>query len=296
MKKTRQILLITLILVLSVPLVSFADVKGSTEYLVHQAKHYEGKTLNQVKNSIKSQGYNGWNMGYEDNWCAWYVSNCANAAYLGNFEGMNPIKKSTFVDRIANNFAKYNKTSKKKPGSYSPKTGDIVVEGRESHVGIMISPTKAAYGNDGRAKWMYTKVVIRKPVNVYYYVPRANWYQVYYSDDLSATKPSADMKVNKPQIATFGKKITTRSKAFKRSGYSYTHYYIFIQDHNKKNNSSTRLYWSINSKTGKKAWVKAGTANYTKVRIKVGSQFLYNYNMKFAGAKITLIPAWTKNK
>lgn len=271
-----------------------AEVKGSTQYLVNQAKstRYVGKTLKGVKSAIRAQGYNGWNMGYNYDWCAWYLSNCANAAYVGNYPGMKSISKSTYVDYLANNFAEFNGTTKKYSKSYRPKAGDIVVEGTNSHIGIMVSSTLAAYGNDGIGSYPYTKVKVRKPHNVHYYVPRPNWYLLYYSDGLSSTSASYDMKRIAPKKVTFGKNAGISKKRFSRKGYTYSKYYIYIQKYSKSTGKYTNYYWSKNKKTKKCSWQMSGAAGYTKY--KVGTRIIFNYNIGFAGAKVILTPAWVK--
>ena len=272
-----------------------AAVRGSTQYLINQAKssYYVNKTLRGVKDGIRKQGYNGWKMNYNRDWCAWYLSNCANCAYLGNYPGGKVISKSVTVDTLANNFAKYNGTTKKY-NNYTPKAGDIVVEGRNRHIGIMISSTKAAYGNDGSVSNDKTKVVIRKPSNVYYYVPRANWYEIYYSDGLKSTSNSEDMKINPPKKATFGVYTATSTKKYSRKGYTYSYLYIYRQDYNKSTNTFTNYYFSVNDSTGKTAWVKSGTSGYTKYKIKVGANIKYYYTSTFAGSYIVLTPVWVK--
>lgn len=272
-----------------------ATVRGSTQYLVEQAKspYYVNKTLSGVKSGIRKQGYNGWRMDYDYDWCAWYLSNCANAAYLGNYPGGRGISKSTFVDDLADSFVKYNGTTKNY-SNYTPKSGDIVVEGNNSHIGIMISSTKAAFGNDGSASYNKTKVVIRKPVNVHYYVPRANWYQIYYTDGLKSTSNSEDMKVNPPKKATFGVYTATSSKKYYRKGYTYSYLYIYRQDYNKSTDTFTNYYFSVNNSTGKTAWVKSGTSGYTKYKVKVGAKIKYYYTSTFAGSYIVLTPVWIK--
>lgn len=289
------IIISVLVITLAMPMVSNAEVKGSTQFLINQAKYYEGDTLAGTKADIKAQGYNGWNMSYEYDWCAWYLSNCANCAYIGNYPGNTSIPKNTFVDQLASNFAKFNGTSKKYPSSYSPKAGDIVVENGEGHIGIMISASKAAYGNDGTANWQYTTAKIRAPHNVDYYIPRPNWYMIHYSDGLSSTSVSSDMEKIAPVKATFGVAKQTSTKKFTRKGYHYSYVNIFRQDYNKSKNTYTNYYWMKNKKTGKKSWQKAGTKGYTKVKFKVGFKLLYTYNSRFAGAKVVLTPVWVKN-
>ncbi|MBQ9015657.1 MAG: hypothetical protein IJ109_05990 [Firmicutes bacterium] len=297
-KKLTTIIIMTIIMTLAAPAFASAEVRGSTQFLINQAKStkYTGKTLSQVKAAIKSQGYNGWRMSYDYDWCAWYVANIANAAYVGNYSGMKQVAKSTYANIMAENFARFNGTTKKNPSKYTPKAGDIVVENNNGHIGIMISSKKAVYGNDGTASWRYTTVKIRKPHDVTYYVPRANWYQVHYSDGLASTTITNDMKINPPHKATFGKSVKTSAKKFKRQGYTYSYWYIYRQDYSKENNRYTNQYYSKNTKTGKYAWVPSGTKNYKKYKKKVGSKIKFGYNAGFAGAKIILTPVWTKSK
>lgn len=300
LKSKKRTLIITLILVLSflVPGVVNAEVKGSTQYLINQAKNskYVGKNLYQVKNTIKSQGYNGWYMGYNYHWCAWYVGNVANAAYVGNYTGSKAkLTKNTFANTMGDYFAKFNGTSRKYPGSYTPKAGDIVLEANAGHIGIMISSKEAVFGNDGSANWDRTTVKIRKPYNVTYYIPRPNWYILHYSDGLSSTSISKDMKINPVKKVNFGVSTSTTSKKFTRKGYTYSYWYIYRQDFNKKTGTYTNYYYSKNNKTGKFAWVKSGTAGYTKYKKKVGTKLTFYYDSNFAGAKIIFTPAWVPN-
>lgn len=287
----------TVVLILSfvMPVSVSAEVKGSTQYLINHAKNskHVGKRLHQVKKAIKSQGYNGWKMKYNFDWCAWYMANCANMAYVGNYSGSPSLSKNKFASTMANYFAKYNGTSKKYPRKYSPKAGDIVVEGW-GHIGIMISSSKAAFGNDGSYFWSYSTVKIRKPVNVSYYIPRANWYIIHYSDGLSKTSITSDMRNIPVKKAKFGVNTSTSSKKFARSGYTYSYWYMYKQDFNKKTGKYTNYYYSKNNKTGKYKWVKLGTPGYTKHKKKVGSKILFYYDSSFAGAKIILTPAWVK--
>ncbi len=271
-------------------------VKGSVQYLVAQANHYKGMTLDQVKREIKAQGFNGYRMTYDYDWCAWYLSNCANASYVGNYNGMEAVTKNTYVDKLADNFAVFNGTNKESPSNYTPKAGDIVVEGNERHIGIMVSSTKAAYGNDGTANYTKTKVVVREPREVAYYVPAANWYQVHYSDDLSSTSVDEDMAYNPPYKVRFGVKKKIYTKKFKRDGYDYSCYYIYQERYNKATGKFTRYFWSKNPTTGKKGWFKSGTKDYNKVKVKAGTEIYYSYQQSLAGAKIVLIPAWEKSK
>lgn len=270
-------------------------VKGSTEYLIAQAKHYKGMTLAQVKEEIKAQGFNGYKPSYNDEWCAWYLSNCANASFVGDYSGISALTKNTYVDALANSFMKYNGTSKQYPSSYTPKAGDIVVEGNEAHIGIMVSAKQAAYGNDGGAHFSKTTVVIREPKNVSYYVPTADWYQIHYSDDLQSTSVEEDMAYNAPYKVKFGEKKKTSEKKFKRDGYDYSCYYIYQERYDKSTGKGVRYFWSKNTSTGDRGWIKTGTPNYEKVKIKVGTELWYGYRQNLAGAKVVLIPVWEKN-
>ncbi len=299
-KKISSLLIILFICVAALPVTTTvvkAEVKGSTQYLINQAKssNYVGKTIYGVKKAIKNQGYNGWRMNYQYDWCAWYLSNCANTAYIGNYSGSTAIAKSTFVDSLADNFGAFNGTSKKYPNSYIPKAGDIVVEGNEAHIGIMVSSKKAAYGNDGgNSTWSTSRVKVRYPYNVSYYIPRANWYQVRYIDGLSSTSIKTEMNKIAPTRAVFGVSSDTKSAKFTRSGYTYSQWYIFRQDFNKKSGTYTKYYYSKNNKTGKYGWVKAGTKGYTKYKKNVGSDIKFSYNANFAGAEIILEPVWVR--
>ena len=285
-------------LVLSVPGSISAEVKGSTAYLVNQSKYSSkiGKTLPQVKKVVKSQGYGGWRMTYNYHWCAWYIANNANSAYVGNYLGsQKTLQKHTLASSMANYFLKYYGTSKKYPGSYSPKAGDIVMTDNNFHIGIMVSDTKAVFGNEASPSWTNSIVVMRKPTRVNYYIPRPNWYVIYYSDGLSSTTTTSDMKRIPPKKAKFAVSTSTSSKKFTRKGYSYSYWYIYRQDFNKKTGKYTNYYYSTNNKTGKFAWVKSGTAGYTKFKKKVGTSLKFYYDINFASASIVLSPVWVKD-
>lgn len=298
----KKLLLVAIVICMTLTLMpAFASeanayVKGSTAYLIDHAKNsrYVGKNLKTVKSEIKAQGYKGWRMDYNYDWCAWYLSNCANAAYVGNYLGMNSLSKSTYVDVLANNFAKYNDTTKKYPGEYTPKAGDIVVEGNEAHIGIMVSSTEAAYGNDGSQSYNYTKVKVRSPYNVSYYVPRPNWVLIYYSDGLKSTSNSTDMQTIKPHKVNFNIYESVSKNKFTRAGYKYSYWYIYKEDFNKKTGKITRYYLSDNIKTGGRAWVKSGTQGYKKYKKKVGEEILLYYDRNIAGAKVIFTPVWEK--
>jgi len=260
-KKILSLLLIVSFIVTVFPITAEAATaacQGTPKALAEQAVYsgYYKKSLSGVKKVMKKRGYDLWNGNFSSDWCAWYLSNCAEHAGIPE----SVIPRTVWASRgDGSGFEawakdeKLFKKSKARGGTYKPKVGDVVFYawsgGSIQHVEVVYKVTKTNVytvgGNTGSGKVGRHKFPFRSSYIAGYASPKYNTYTVKYNANGGKGKMSSEE-------AGIGYKYASKANKFKKKGHKFGGWYV------KKNKN----LWSV--KSGR-AWKWSKSKNDRKV-------------------------------
>ena len=121
-------------------------------------------------------------------------------------------------------------------------------------------------------------------------VSRPKHYYIHYSDGLNKTSYEEDAQTIHEQVTAPGNSVKIQKKKFKRSGYTYSKYYIT------KNSDGKVYYLCKHKKSGQKKWLTSGkiTKSYKKCTVKPGEKLKIQSSRVKKGGEIILKPNWKK--